>query len=130
MVIFTRSSAAAGAVSVANAIAAAASPDTCFMVRRSPGSCYSSVSPDILKAAKAADHGIGADRQHEQHDQHGVHSRHIKGAVGVDDEKTDAFVRQFGLGQKRADQSDAETESYAIDDRMPHGGKVDLQNHL
>ena len=83
-----------------------------------------------VEAAEAANQRVGADRQHEQHDQHGIHARHVEDAVGLDDQKADALVRQLGLGQQRADQRDAEPEPDAVDDRMAHRRQVDLCNHL
>ena len=64
-----------------------------------------------VEAAEPADQRIGADRQHEQDDQHRIHARHVECAVGLDDQEADALVRQFGFGEQRADERDAEARA-------------------
>src|SRR5664279_4663352 len=130
MVILTRSSAEACAVKAKAAIAAApVSFPICFIVVVLPLTVQL-IPLDAVEPAEAADQRVGANRQHEQHDQIGIHARHIEHGIGVDDEEADALVRELGFREQRADQRDAEAEPDAVDDRMAHGGEVNLHHHL
>src|SRR6187401_3755225 len=98
--------AACEALSAANA-AAQTSADAVLMTS---SSFLLSDALDGIEPAQPSDDGVGADGEHEQHDQHGVHARHVEQAVGLDDQKADAAVRQFGFGQQSCDQGYAEAE--------------------
>src|SRR5262249_2889260 len=80
--------------------------------------------------ADPADQRVRADRDHENDDEQRVHARHVERAVAVDHEEADAAVRQFGLGEQRPDDRDAEPEPDAVDDRHAHRRQIYLAHHL
>src|SRR5262249_35608533 len=88
------------------------------------------VSFYAVEPAQLANQSVSTNRQDEQNDQHRVHAWHVENTIGLDDQKSDAFVRKLGFRKQSANQRKPETKANAIDDRMPHGGQINLLNHL
>src|SRR4029077_18651059 len=91
---------------------------------------YRLVSFYAVQPAELANQRIGPDRQDEQNDQQRIHPRHVENTVGLDDQETDAFVRELGFREQSTDQREAETKAYAVDHWVPHRRQINLQNHL
>src|SRR5262245_31216591 len=91
---------------------------------------YVRISFDVFKSAEPSDQRIGTNRQNKQHDKHRIHAWHVENAVGLNDQEANALVRKLGFGKQGADQGKTETQTHAVDDRMAHGGQVDLLDHL